>query len=185
MAQPPLSLRAYAAHRRAQGLAGGSLQAVQRAVKSERIVAALVRVDGVLRIADPEAADREWAANTDRSRAPASVKDSDDDIDPLELLDLEVAAGERTPLSKASAEEKHWKAKLARLNYEQRAGELVNAAEMAATMAADYTMVRTKLLGLPSKAKQRLPHLTLDDLATLDEIVREALEALADSGEGE
>jgi hypothetical protein len=88
-------------------------------------------------------------------------------------------ATDATNLATASAREKHWRAELAELNYKQRAGELVNAAEMTAAMADAFSTVRTKLLGLPSKAKQQLPHLTLAELATLDEIVREALEGLS------
>lgn len=177
MSQNPLSLRAYAAHRKGLGLPGGSLQAVQRAISGDRLRDAVVVVGGVKKIADPEAADREWAANTDLSKAPAWLKelgenDGSDDGD-------EGAS----PLTTASAREKHWKAELAELTYKQRAGELVDADEMAAAMATDYSAVRTKLLGLPSKAKQRLPHLTLADLATIDEIVREALEGLARTGE--
>lgn len=176
MALSPLSLRAYAAHRKALGLPGGSLQSVQRAVQRDRIT--VVTVDGLKRIPDPEAADREWAANTDHSRAPGYVKDlagpqGDDEDDDL---DSEGPAGS---LATAAARQKHWQAELAELNYKQRAGELVNAADMAAEMADAFSTVRTKLLGLPSKAKQLLPHLTLADLATLDGIVRESLEELA------
>lgn len=73
MTQNALSLRGYARHRRKRGLAGGHLQAVQRAIASERLNASIVRVNGQLRIADVDLADREWAANTDLSRAPATV----------------------------------------------------------------------------------------------------------------
>jgi phage terminase Nu1 subunit (DNA packaging protein) len=169
MAHDPLSLRAYAKYRKQHGLPGGSLQAVQRAIAHERI--SFVIADGTKRIPDPEAADREWADNTDLTRAPGYLKEwaedgaGDDD-----------AEGDGESLKTASAREKHYKALLARLNYEQRAGELVPRKEMLAVMAAHYSTVRAKLLGLPSKAKQRLPHLTLADLATLDEIVREGLE---------
>lgn len=168
MAMPPLSLRAYAAHRKHSGLTGGSLQAVQRAVRAGRI-----SVDPDGRIQDPEAADREWAANTDHTRAPGYVKDqadgewSDDDG--------EGAAS----LAQASAREKHWKAQLAELTFRERAGELVNAAEVAAGYAEFCSTVRTKVLGIPSRMKQAHPDLTLAQLATLDELLREALAELA------
>jgi hypothetical protein len=93
--------------------------------------------------------------------------------------DIPVDPTDATNLATASAREKHWRAELAELNYKQRAGELVNAAEMTAAMADAFSTVRTKLLGVPSKAKQQLSHLTLADLATLDAIVREALDGLA------
>jgi phage terminase Nu1 subunit (DNA packaging protein) len=152
------SLGAYARHR------GCSRQAVSHAWKAGRIQRSVVLVDGRPTIPDFAAADREWAANSDYTRQPERV----DGEEPNE--------GE---YAGAAAREKHWRAELAELQYKQRAGELVNAAEMAAAMTDAYTTVRTKLLGLPSKAKQRLPHLQLADLATLEEIVREALEELA------
>jgi phage terminase Nu1 subunit (DNA packaging protein) len=174
MAQNPLSLRAYAQHRKQLGLPGGSLQSVQRAIERERI--SFVLVEGVKRIPDPDAADREWAANTDHSRAPGSVKDL---VDGVEDGELEEDGDQGPSLSKESAREKHWKAHLAELTYRQRAGELVDAAAVAAEYADFCTTVRTKLLGLPSRMKQAHPELSLEQLATLDDYVREALEELA------
>ena len=162
----PLSLRAYAAHRKRQGLRGGSLEAVRRAIESGRLKASVTVVDGLPRIADPEFADREWAANTDQTRVPTLPADIE--------LPGEGEDGESREGSYA-----YWKAKKMELDYRQAAGELVDAAEVAAAIATDYSTVRTKILGVPAKAKQRLPHLTLADLATLDDIVREALEELS------
>jgi phage terminase Nu1 subunit (DNA packaging protein) len=193
----PLSLRAYAAHRKGLGLPGGSLQAVQRAIAGGRLARSVVDVAGVKRIADPKAADREWAANTDLSRAPDKVKAQAAAAATVTELEPQAHGGalKRTraidedehaaedddapTMARWSAEEKQWRAKMAELRYRERAGELVEAAGMQAAMADAYSEVRSKLLGVPSKAKQRLAHLTLEDFATLEEIVREALEAIA------
>jgi hypothetical protein len=187
----PMSVRAYARHR------GSSHQAVLRAIARGRLSAALTTVDGVTKIADVALADQEWAATTDLSKAPDAVKVRAATMTvaytgveratamPSSLAtgggyaDIPVESTDATNLATASAREKHWRAELAELNYKQRAGELVNAADMTAAMADAFSTVRTKLLGLPSKAKQQLPHLTLAELATLDAIVREALEGLA------
>jgi hypothetical protein len=177
----PLSVRAYARHR------GASHQAVLRAIARGRLSASLTTVDGVTKIADVALADREWAATTDLSKAPDAVKaraaaQAPATTDPILTIyspDAPVEGTDATNLATASAREKHWRAELAELNYKQRAGELVNAVEMAAAMADAFSTVRTKLLGVPSKAKQQLPHLMLADLAALDAIVREALEGLA------
>lgn len=172
MAQKPLSLRAYASHRKAKGLPGGSLQAVQRAVQAGRVT--VVTVDGARRIQEPEAADREWAANTDRSRAPGYVKDCAD----AEDLDGDDAV-EHSSLSTAAAREKHWKAEMAELTYRQRAGELVDASEVETEYAEFCSTVRTKVLNIPNRLKQAHADLTLAHLATLDELLREALSELA------
>ena len=179
----PLSVRAYARQR------GVSHQAVLRAIARGRLQTSLIVVAGVTKIADRARADQEWAANTDLSKAPDHIKARaaalEGDQDPEATTaegDAPAAAAEGdepASLANSSAIEKHWKAKLAELHYKQRAGELVHAADMTAAIAEAFSTLRTKLLGLPSKAKQQLPHLTLSDLATLDSIVRETLEALA------
>jgi len=56
------SLRAYAAHRKAAGLPGATLAAVQKALKNQRITRA---ADGSI---DFERADREWLEHSDQSK---------------------------------------------------------------------------------------------------------------------
>lgn len=138
-------------------------------------------------IVDVALADREWAANTDLSRAPDQVK---------ARAAAQAAGGEQrraangnqqivdepadpAGLATASAREKHFRAKLAELKYLERAGELVEAAAVLAAWIDQITIARTKLLGIPSKFKQRRSHQTLEDLADLEALLREALEALA------
>ena len=64
----PLSIRAYARHRRALGLPGGDESTVRRAVRDGRVPRELVTADG--KILDAEAADLAWAANTRSWMAP-------------------------------------------------------------------------------------------------------------------
>ena len=45
--------------------------------------------------------------------------------------------------------------------------------------AAAVNITRTKLLGIPSVAKQRIPHLELEEVELLTSLIREALEELA------
>ena len=56
--------------------------------------------------------------------------------------------------------------------------ELLPAAEVEATWAATLTGLRARLLALPSRAQQRLGHLTAHDVAALDREVRGALTEL-------
>ena len=60
-ANAPMSLRAYAKHRKALGLEGGSDAAVRKAIRDRRLVAS-VRPDG--KIIAAEVADAEWERNT-------------------------------------------------------------------------------------------------------------------------
>ncbi len=60
-------------------------------------------------------------------------------------------------------------------------GELVEVAGVATRWATMITNAKTKLLGIPSRLKQRAPHLGLADLALVDELLVEALQDLAAS----
>jgi hypothetical protein len=78
-----LSLRAYAKHRKALGLRGGTDAAVRKAVATGRI---RLLADGTV---DPVAADASWDANTVKVGKPdpepmSSFQDTDDDGPPLQ-----------------------------------------------------------------------------------------------------
>lgn len=168
MADKPLSLRAYAAWRKDKGMQGGNLQAVQKAIQSGRVTAAVVLVDGVRKIADPELADREWLAHTDQSRGQlAGFADGED-------LDVEPSA-----MVKASARLKQAQADLAELNYQKRAEQLLEVTDVEATWSEFCATLRNTFLGLPNRLKQRHPDMPLEYLATLDELTRADLGDLA------
>lgn len=72
------------------------------------------------------------------------------------------------------------KANLLELDRKQKEGLLLPRDQVERAAANVATIVRTKLLAVPTRARQRIPHLTLDEVAILDELQREALEELAD-----
>jgi phage terminase Nu1 subunit (DNA packaging protein) len=157
-----MSLSAYARHR------GVTPPAVTLAIQ-RGLLRDAVRVDdkGRKRI-DVAAADAEWPMNT--SRPPQSAG-----------ADVE---GEEVTASDASTREKHWKAKLAELKYKTEAGELVPASLVDKRLRDVFTQCKTRLLGVPTRARQALPHLTGADVGVLEALVREALSELADGGAG-
>lgn len=79
-----MGYREYAAHRKAKGLRGGSLRAVQKAIESGRIV---LTAAGKI---DPADADLRWAATTDqalqRGPEPAGVARADQAAKEPEVL---------------------------------------------------------------------------------------------------
>ncbi len=171
---PPMTLTAYAERR------GVSKMAVSRACKVGILAECVVRgpTGKVIGISDPELADREWAANSDYSiatqHAPkAPLAPREDDGDPT--------AYDGT-VSGAAARQKYWQAKLAELKFRQESAELVPAKDVSARLVAVFTQCKTRLLGIPSRARQALPHLTVADVAALENLVREALEDLAAEG---
>jgi hypothetical protein len=190
---PLFSLRAYARHRQV------SATAVHRAIESGRLSTCVVRdASGKFRgITDFALADREWAATTDLAKAPTAVIERAEEpsapatppagtpsgeADPLEQQQLGAAAAggdvdpdRLSPLMR----QKYWQAKTAELEYKKRIGELVDAKEVEARMTDEYSRCRTKLLGLPRKAKAEMPELTHVQVLKIDNLVREALDGLA------
>lgn len=77
------------------------------------------------------------------------------------------------------ARTEHLKAELLELERKQKEQILVKAEEVEAKWVEIITLARTKLLGIPTKAKQRIPDLDTDAIGVLDDIVREALEDIA------
>lgn len=163
-----------------------SAESVSKAVAARRLLESVVMVDGHPKIADPELADREWAANTrprveaapaqpaadTKTRAPAS----DDGIPYAESLAKRAAAAARREVALAD---------MAELDLGERRGELVAADEALAEVIERFTLVKTRLLGVPARVAQRLPHLAAEVVPVIDELLREALEELADDGDAE
>ncbi len=201
----PLSLGAYATHR------GCSKAAVSKAIKRGRLKGSVVLVGGQPKIADVELADREWTQNTDQSRttvpsapptkkkvsAPPAAPNAASSAASQQRLREEAPAerperkpGEAAPplnpedrwnVTDATAEERKWKALRAEIQYKQELGELIEAKDVEAVQAALFTIIRTKLLAVPGKARSNAPHLTLTDVALIDRLIRETLEELAGS----
>jgi phage terminase Nu1 subunit (DNA packaging protein) len=165
----PLSLRAYARRR------GVSAEAVSKAVAAGRLRDAVVVVDGQPKIGDPELADREWEGNT-RPRAdkaaPAARSEGDADIpDYLESRALREAAAARREAALADEAE---------LDLAKRRGELIDAEDARGERIEAYSLVKARLLAVPSQVAQRLPHLATEVEPVIDELIREALQELSE-----
>ena len=66
------------------------------------------------------------------------------------------------------------------LERKQKEDDLVSMDEVRTSWENIIATARTKLLGVPTKAKQRIPDLDTNAMAHLDDIIREALEELAE-----
>lgn len=84
-------------------------------------------------------------------------------------------------VSRARAE--YEKANLLELDRKRKEGELLLRSEVQKAWSDAINASKTKLLALPTMAKQRIPHLDLEEIEILTELVREALEGLADESE--
>jgi phage terminase Nu1 subunit (DNA packaging protein) len=155
----PLTLRAYARHRRSKKLPGATLRAV-----AEAAVAGRIDLGPGQTVPDAEAADRSWEARTDHAKRPPS------------------ANGHVRPgtLPEARRLESLERARGLKLANDQRAGSLVEVAAVERAFAGLVVAAKNKLRGIPSRARQRIPSLTPADLAVLSELIDEVLTELAD-----
>lgn len=159
---------------------GVSKMAVSRG--KHRLVKTLLRdQDGkVAGLTDLQAALAEWHANGDYTDAPhrapvlTSVPPPASAPTPEPTPDVEGGEG----LASAAARDKHWRAKLSELKFKEAAGELVRAAEVKRAWADLLSSVRTKLLGVPNRLKQQRPHMSVEDVAGVESLIRESLEDL-------
>ena len=165
---------------------GVSKEAVYKAVKDGRL-SYKDCVDGTVRV-NSETMREEWARNT-QTKIGIGPKPASDGGDRPALRSREERMSPRITKTneaipdydESRARTEHLKAELLELDRKQKEGLLVPVADVEAKWVEIAVLVRTKVLGIPTKAKQRIPDLDVDAITALDDIVRETLEELADS----
>jgi hypothetical protein len=191
----PMSLSAYARRR------GVSVEAVSKAVERGRLRGSIVLVDGKPKIADPELADHEWQANTrpridhppppkkpaPKKPAPAS-KSGDPEVGSIAGLDELPKGVPRYDVSRAVREYHEARrsgalADVAEIERDKVRDAVVPIDEARAYMIEKFTLVKSRLLGVPSRVAQRLPNLAKQVQPVVDELIREVLLELDDDGD--
>lgn len=190
-----MTKRAYAEHRKAAGLPGGTLRAVQKALLAGRIQEL---PDGKI---DPAAADAAWAANSQAPRGTgragnAGVRSSSPAADTLDrahplagrLVDeLEDVVGAEAggsgsaegSLTANKARREAYLAELARLELAERTGELVRKEQVEQDAYTLGRLIRDKLLALPGRVSAQLS--ALGEPAEIEQLlVRELHQVLAE-----
>lgn len=71
------------------------------------------------------------------------------------------------------------KANLLELERKEKEGELLRRVDYEMAYAQAFNITKTRLLGVPSTAKQRIPHLEIEEVDLLTTLIREALDELA------
>jgi hypothetical protein len=165
-----MSIREYARHR------GVSHEAVRKALRSGRI--RQDAEDGI----DPDQADADWEKNTRSSVVTTPPQ-------PVQVATREATAASaqvgatdspNTPsYQKARAVKEFYAARLAKLEYEEREGKLVNIDEINVQHFNRARRLRDRLLVIPHRLAARLAAET--DVRTVEEMLDTALcEALED-----
>ena len=153
--------------------------AVYRAVKEGRLSVVATR-DG-RELINTETMRDEWDAKTQRKIGRGPKPPAGESRWPERRQKREVvrAVDDVPDYNESRARTEYLKAELLEIERAEKEGRLVDAEQVAAKWGELVAIARTKIMGVPSKAKQRMPDLSADDAALLEEIVREALEDLA------
>ena len=80
---------------------------------------------------------------------------------------------------KSRARFEYEKANLLELQRKTQEGQLLRREDAEQAWGSAVNITRSRLLGVPSAAKQRIPHLELEEVELLTLLIREALEELA------
>lgn len=179
---------------------GVSDTAVHKAIKAGRVTVA-GRTESSQRplVAWPQTQD-DWLANSDSSKrshvgSRGSPKREADPEPEVKLATSNApqpeqpapppASSDSTPgrgapsYAQSRAVREAYQARLAKLDFEQKSGKLVDADEVKVAWFKHIKAAQTRIMGLPSACKTRVPDLPLAVVATIEAIVREALEDLA------
>ena len=160
----PLITRAEAARQM-----GVTVQAVYGAIKEGRLTP-ITDEKGKIRI-NSDTLMTEWTRNSQFMRVKTTS------YKPKAERNKDTMSYPEYNESKARTE--HLKAEMMEIERKKLEDELVSAEEVKEQWVNIVTVARTKLLGIATKAKQRLPDLDTNAIACIDDIVREALEELS------
>ena len=172
-------------------LLGVTPDAVYKAIKAGRLSTKTNSLGEI--VVDSDTMREEWLRNTDtrRSRVGQGVRPTMNKDKPLrdakERMAERIGATKETipDYDESRARTEYLKAELLELDRQTKEGRLVPAADVESKWVEIVVQARTKLLGIPTKAKQRIPDLDVDAINTLDDIVRETLEELAANAQDE
>lgn len=191
----PISLREFG---RILGISG---EAVRKAVDTGRIPAAAVGEislsSGRKRpaIINVQLAQTAFVRNTDQNQVrtaaqinngkreaqasrgqQASQKQDRERIAPVATAAPAADTGSRAPsINESKQITEAYKARMAKLEYEEKLGKLVEIGKAKALMAPKIVAARNRLMGVPSEAKTLMPHLTVRDIEKLEELIANAL----------
>jgi phage terminase Nu1 subunit (DNA packaging protein) len=175
-----MTMKEYASHRAGLGL-NGSLAMISRHVKNGKIPHT---VDGNgHKLISPEDADEAWKKNVSLSHV-RNLKQEKFKREGTEFESNEETESEDVPdgmtFAQASAVEKNYKAKLAKIEYEKEIGKLVPALEVESEWCKIISSLKTKILAVPSSIRQQDPTVTLSQINMIESAVRNALTEFAE-----
>ena len=141
-----------------------------------------LRVDGDLLVA-------EFLANVDVRQAntinPGPAKAKRAEVEAVSRpvpIPARRSSADVPDYNESRARHEYEKANLAELVRLEKEALLLPRGEVERAWADSVTIAKAKLLAVPTRAKQRIPHLTLEEIEILTMLQREALEELSSEG---
>ena len=124
-----------------------------------------------------------WQQMTrEQKNSPKPLRPATERVKPTPTRTVRVAESDVPDYNEERARHEREKRMLAELARQEKERELLRRDDVIQAWAAAVAMTRTKLLGVPSVVRARIPHLEIDEVEVITQLIREALEEL-DAGE--
>ena len=146
-------------------------QAVYKAINQGRVTP-VVDNDGKVML-DKDAFETDW----EKTYHPNQMKKANNYHKPRQ----KAVITDNPAYEESRARTEHLKAELLDIERKQKEQQLVDSKQVQAKWLEVISIAKNKVLGIPSKAKQRIPELDVSAMNCLEDIVRESLEEIANT----
>jgi hypothetical protein len=121
-----------------------------------------------------------WQQMTrEQKNSPKPLRPAAERVKPTSTRTVRAAESDVPDYNEERARHEREKRMLAELARQEKERELLRRDDVIQAWAAAVAMTRTKLLGVPSVVRARIPHLEIDEVEVITQLIREALEELA------
>lgn len=156
-----------------------SWQNFQQHVKKGRITDSVIKDEAGRTRFDPEKVVQEYVSKVSSNQAGAARS-----MRSLEPTAYRPPSGDDLPdYNESRARAEFERANILEMDRRQREGELLLKSDVEKAWSDAISASKVKLLAIPTMVKQRIPHLDLEEVNIITDLVREALEDL--SGESQ
>ena len=146
-------------------------QAVYKAINQGRVTP-VVDNDGKVML-DKDAFETDW----EKTYHPNQMKKANNYHKPRQ----KAVISDIPAYEESRARTEHLKAELLEIERKQKEQQLVDSKQVQAKWLEVISIAKNKVIGIPSKAKQRIPELDVSAMNCLEDIVRESLEEIANT----
>jgi hypothetical protein len=121
-----------------------------------------------------------WQQMTrEQKNSPKPLRPAAERVKPTPSRTVRAVESDVPDYNEERARHEREKRMLAELARQEKERELLRRDDVIQAWAAAVAMTRTKLLGVPSVVRARIPHLEIDEVEVITQLIREALEELA------